>query len=142
MAGETADRALPLYSATYRPLTRKKGASRVGFAHSEQVRERIRAGWIVSRLHACVAGRIEMSAVQVRAAEVLLRKCLPDLHVAEINHNHVHHDARELSDALLQAIAGRAIALDNTLDVTPDQAQGLEEAQLELAHEPEPDEVQ
>jgi hypothetical protein len=57
------------------------------------VRERIQASMLVKRLSDHVSGKIEMSATQVRAAEILLRKAVPDLanfqHSGEIAHRYV-----------------------------------------------------
>jgi hypothetical protein len=46
-------------------------------------RERIRTSMLINRLSNHAAGRIKMEASQVRAAEVLLKKCLPDLSSTE-----------------------------------------------------------
>ena len=51
--------------------------TRVGL--SENTRKRIQCTQIVNRLQKHVDGEVDMSATQVRAAEVLLRKVLPDL---------------------------------------------------------------
>jgi hypothetical protein len=50
---------------------------------TEAWREKIRTSMLINRLQNHVAGRIEMSATQLRAAEVLLRKRLPDLVATE-----------------------------------------------------------
>jgi len=47
-------------------------------------REKIRASMLINRLQNHVIGRIEMSSTQLRAAEVLLKKTLPDLSAAEL----------------------------------------------------------
>jgi hypothetical protein len=49
----------------------------------EKVRQRIQAGVLVRRLTDHVLGKLEMTASQVRAAEVLLRKSVPDLQSVE-----------------------------------------------------------
>lgn len=49
----------------------------------EQWREKIRASMLLNRLRDHVLGKCELSATQVRAAEVLLRKVLPDLAAVE-----------------------------------------------------------
>jgi hypothetical protein len=43
------------------------------------LRQKIKAVELIACLTAHVKGRAEMSATQIRAAEILLRKCLPDL---------------------------------------------------------------
>lgn len=56
-------------------------------------REKIRASALINRLRNHVFGRVEMSATQLKAAEILLRKALPDLqsvaHEGEITHRYV-----------------------------------------------------
>jgi hypothetical protein len=48
-------------------------------------RQKIRAAMLINRLNDHAAGRNEMTATQVRAAEILLKKVLPDL--AAVEHN-------------------------------------------------------
>lgn len=48
-------------------------------------REKIRTSMLINRLTSHVVGRIEMSPTQVRAAEVLLKKNLPDLSATELS---------------------------------------------------------
>lgn len=45
---------------------------------SKAWREKIRTSMLINRLQNHVAGRIEMTATQLRAAEVLLKKTLAD----------------------------------------------------------------
>lgn len=52
---------------------------------SEAWRDKIRTSMLINRLQNHVAGRVEMSASQVRAAEILLRKRLPDLNSTELS---------------------------------------------------------
>jgi hypothetical protein len=44
----------------------------------------IKAKAIIAVLTAHATGKAEMSATQIRAAEILLRKCLPDLSTAQM----------------------------------------------------------
>jgi hypothetical protein len=53
--------------------------------HSEVTRERIRATLLVERLQAHAMGELELTATQIRAAEILLRKCVPDLQQTDLN---------------------------------------------------------
>jgi hypothetical protein len=46
----------------------------------QRVREKIQASMLIRALTDCVAGRNKMTSVQVRAAEVLLKKVVPDPH--------------------------------------------------------------
>lgn len=51
---------------------------------SEVTRARIQTSMLLTRLHNHAAGKVNMSATQVRAAEILLKKSLPDLTSTEI----------------------------------------------------------
>lgn len=52
---------------------------------SQAWRDKIRTSMLINRLQNHVAGRIEMSATQLRAAEVLLRKTLPDQQATQVS---------------------------------------------------------
>lgn len=60
-------------------------AARIHRIHSEQVREKIRAGVLIDRLHKHAEGSLEMTASQIRAAEVLLDRSVPKL--SQIQHS-------------------------------------------------------
>lgn len=49
-----------------------------------EVRSKIQTGMLLSRLHDNVLGKIEMSQGQIKSAEILLRKSLPDLSAVAI----------------------------------------------------------
>lgn len=59
----------------------------------EVVRQRIKVSEIISRLHKHLEGGCEMSSTQIKAAEILLRKAVPDLastqHTGEVTHLYV-----------------------------------------------------
>jgi hypothetical protein len=59
-------------------------AKRKMLFHPDYVREKIRASQLINRLHACAFGEIGLTMIQLRAIEIFLRKCLPDLAAAEI----------------------------------------------------------
>lgn len=61
-------------------MPRKKG-----YRHIDETRAKIQASQIINRLSKCVKGEIELSAVQVNAAKILLNKVLPDLSSVDIN---------------------------------------------------------
>jgi hypothetical protein len=46
---------------------------------SEEWRERIRSGVILQRLEKAAMGELEMSSASLKAAEIVLRKTIPDL---------------------------------------------------------------
>lgn len=58
-----------------------KGARgvRLNPAHDDRTRAKIQTSQIINRLEKLVKGEIEMSAQQVAAANILLKKTLPDL---------------------------------------------------------------
>jgi hypothetical protein len=64
------------------------------------VREKIRAAQLINRLQACAFGEIELTMSQVRAIEVLLRKCLPDLTKTEVKADVSHRYVVQLPDVL------------------------------------------
>lgn len=57
---------------------------KLGHDVMQKTRDKIRATAIVKRLQDHVLGEVEMSATQVRAAEGLLKKILPDLSSVEM----------------------------------------------------------
>lgn len=57
---------------------RKNHAVKAG-TMSEQWRARIQGGVLIKRLHDHANGKQDMSPTQVKAAEILLKKALPDL---------------------------------------------------------------
>ena len=58
-----------------------KGARgvRLNPAHDDRTRAKIQTSQIINRLEKLVKGEIDMTAQQVAAANILLRKTLPDL---------------------------------------------------------------
>jgi len=57
---------------------------RLNPAHDERTRAKIQTSQIINRLIKLVNGEIEMNTQQVRAAEILLKKTLPDLQSTEL----------------------------------------------------------
>ena len=58
---------------------------RVGSLHSEHVRLKIKTAYLVNRLSDFVEGKVEMTREQLKAAEVLLKKTLPDLSAVTVS---------------------------------------------------------
>lgn len=76
-------------------------AARHRLRQPEETRKKIQVSQIINRLTDHMLGKCEMSATQVRAAEVLLRKRLPDLsavHNTEDQEQTVHDWLQSLSD--------------------------------------------
>ena len=51
----------------------------------DEVRQKIQASQLINRLQAHADGKVEMSATQVRAAQILLDKSIPNLVATEIS---------------------------------------------------------
>jgi len=54
-------------------------AARLNPAHDQRTRDKIQTSQLINRLMGHVNGECELTATQVRAAEVLLKKTLPDV---------------------------------------------------------------
>lgn len=52
--------------------------------HSDEVRSKIQASQLINRLSDHVNGKVELSSTQVKAAEILLKKSIPDLSSVEM----------------------------------------------------------
>jgi hypothetical protein len=59
-------------------------AARLRTRHQDEIREKIRASQLVNRLTDCALGSVELTAQQLKAIEILLRKSLPDLSAVSI----------------------------------------------------------
>ena len=87
--------------------------NRVGL--SENTRERIKTTMIVKRLVDHIDGKIELKQTQIRAAEILLRKVLPD--VQAISHEvsgSVTHVTDVTDQALIQYLESQRAIADQT----------------------------
>ena len=91
----------------------------------ESWRMGIRIGKIRNRLEKHIFGEIEMTATQIRAAEILLRKCIPDLSQTEWTGTLEHKHASEYTDAELLAFLARANDRDRG-ERTVDEAGGTQ----------------
>ena len=60
-------------------------AARLRKNHQDDVREKIQAINIVSRLMGHFEGTVELSPTQLKAGEILLKKSLPDLSATELS---------------------------------------------------------
>ncbi len=66
-------------------------AARIKKFHQDDVRAKIQASQLVNRLTDHALGLIELSNTQVRAIEVLLKKCIPDLQAVTLDGNVDHN---------------------------------------------------
>lgn len=62
-------------------------AARLRKRHDENSRAAIQTTQLIKRLMYHALGRVAMSPSQIQAANILLRKVLPDLSAAEVNNN-------------------------------------------------------
>ena len=60
-------------------------AARLRKTHQDEVRTKIQTSQILNRLQNHVFGEVELSMSQIRAAEVVLKKALPDLSQVDAN---------------------------------------------------------
>lgn len=70
-------------------------AARLRARHQDEIRTKIQASQLVNRLTAHALGKTEMTPTQVKAAEILLRKSMPDLSQVQGTgeagaHQHLH----------------------------------------------------
>src|SRR5262245_36077162 len=56
----------------------------------EQVRAKIRGAYLIRRLQQHVAGKINLTMSQIRAADILLRKIIPDLSQTSVTGEMTH----------------------------------------------------
>ena len=53
--------------------------------HQDEVRAKIQSSQIINRLQNHLDGEVELTSTQVKAAEILLRKSIPDLSATELS---------------------------------------------------------
>lgn len=56
--------------------------------HTEEIRAKIQTSQLLNRLTDHALGKVELSATQVRAIEVLIKKTLPDLSAVDLLATH------------------------------------------------------
>jgi len=69
-------------------------ARNVKIRHDEETRAKIQTSQLLNRLQDHVFGKCDLSATQVRAAEICLRKTIPDLTATEMTAEVVHSFAQ------------------------------------------------
>lgn len=82
--------------------------------HQEDVRKKIQAGQLVKSLSDHVLGLKELSPTQIKAAEILLRKSMPDLSAVQMDANvttrTLDEELAELNEADPDATGGTPLA--------------------------------
>lgn len=62
-------------------------AARVRKTLSDSWKEKIKISMIINRLNECATGEVELTTQQIKAAEILLKKVLPDLKSVDMASN-------------------------------------------------------
>lgn len=75
--------------------------------HDAKTREKIKTSQIINALHNHLVGKWQLSATQIRAAEILLKKTLPDLSAVEHSGAIETRTRYEYTDAELADIIAR-----------------------------------
>ncbi len=73
--------------------------------HDTRTREKIQTTQLVNRLAKHAVGEVEMTSTQIRAAEILLNKTLPNLQAIDVKAEVTNTDARTATDNELLDIA-------------------------------------
>ena len=59
-------------------------AARKNLSHDKKTREKIKTSQLINRLEDHVLNELELSATQIKAIEILLKKTMPDLKQVEV----------------------------------------------------------
>jgi hypothetical protein len=59
-------------------------AARKNLSHDKKTREKIKTSQLINRLEDHVLNELELSATQIKAIEILLKKTMPDLKQIEV----------------------------------------------------------
>ncbi len=59
-------------------------AARKNISHDKKTREKIKTSQLINRLEDHVLNELELSATQIKAIEILLKKTMPDLKQVEV----------------------------------------------------------
>jgi len=73
-------------------------AARLNPRHTEMVRQKIQAGVLIDRLQKHAQGKVDMTASQIKAAEILLDRSVPK--IAQIQHTGADGGAIQVSLAV------------------------------------------
>jgi hypothetical protein len=77
-------------------------AIRKTLSHDTKTREKIQTSQLVNRLQDNALGKVELTALQVKSIEVLLRKTLPDLQAV----THSGPDGQAIGVAVFRGLNG------------------------------------
>lgn len=85
-------------------------AARLTKRLADQTRDGIQTSMLIKRVYGHALGEVEMTATQLRAAEILLKKTLPDLQSIDHTGDVTFTDASQLSRQELERIAASGSA--------------------------------
>jgi hypothetical protein len=71
-------------------------AARIRKQHQDETRARIQTTQLINRLQKQADGEVELTPMQMKAIEILLRKALPDLSAVELSGEVTNRTAREI----------------------------------------------
>jgi hypothetical protein len=92
--------------------------------HDNRTRAKIQTSQIINRLNKHIKGEIEMTATQVRSAEILLKKALPDLSA-------IHHSPDVGSMLTIEGILASLTPMDTKMPIIDDKEQNILDCDLE-----------
>lgn len=78
-------------------------AARIRKFHTDEIRAKIQTSQLLNRLTDHALGKVELSATQVRAIEVLIKKTLPDLSSVDLN---AHHSGEVVASVVFKGLNG------------------------------------
>ena len=79
--------------------------------HDEETRLKIKTSQLINRLQNHALGECEMTSTQVRAAEIALKKVLPDLSQSDVTHTH-KRDATDYTRADIESLLAKSLGRD------------------------------
>ena len=91
--------------------------------HDEQTRLKIKTSQLINRLQNHALGECDMTSTQVRAAEIALKKVLPDLSESSVTHTH-KRDAIDYSREDLQAYLAKPDSRDGSAGTVEEDGRG------------------
>lgn len=88
-------------------------ATRLSLTQAQKTRDKIAISQIVQRLNKHALGKVDMTPTQIKAAEILLRKVLPDVQAISYDVSGTITHAAELTDGALLAYLNEQRAIAN-----------------------------
>lgn len=76
---------------------------RKGQSHAAKTREKIQTSMLINRLEDHIVGKLELTATQLRAIEILLKKSLPDLSNVQLSGDE-DNPIKSVSEIVLKAM--------------------------------------